>query len=102
MRYQVTTPLTPREALERAIIYFGPHGLGLAVMSQTPAGVILQGGGGYVAVVVQPGNTTTLELETREWDYAVRQFMVQISRRQRWWQRWFRRQQPPTPPAPPT
>jgi hypothetical protein len=102
MRYQVTTPLMPREALERTVIYFGPGGLGLAVTSQTPLSVILQGGGGYVAVSVQPGGETTLELETREWDYAVRQFMVQVSRRQRWWQRWFRRKRPPTPSTPPT
>jgi hypothetical protein len=29
MQYQVTTPLTPREALEQALAAFGPSGLGL-------------------------------------------------------------------------
>jgi hypothetical protein len=100
MRYQVTTALTPQEALAQALAHFGPGGLGLAVMSQTPLGLVLQGGGGYVAVVVQPGTETTLELETREWDYAVRQFMIRVSQRRRWWQRWFRRKRPPTSPPP--
>jgi hypothetical protein len=102
MRYQVTTALTPREALERAVVHFGPGGLGLAVTSQTPLGVIFQGGGGYVAVMVQTETETTLELETREWDYAVRQFMAQLNQRRHWWQRWFSRKRPPKPPAPPT
>jgi hypothetical protein len=101
MRYQVTTPLTSHEALERALTHFGPRGLGLTITSQTLLGVIFQGGGGYVAVMVQPGSATTLELETREWDHAVRQFMIQVSKRRPWWRRWWRRKKPPSP-SPPT
>lgn len=100
MRYQVTTALTPRQALEHAIAHFGPQGLGLAVISQTPRGMVFQGGGGHVAVTVQPGAETVLELETREWDYAVQQFMGRVSRRQRWWHRWLQRRHK-TPPQPP-
>ena len=101
MRYQVTTALTPRDALEYALTHFGPGGLGLAITSQTHLGLVFQGGGGYVAITVQPGAETTLELETREWDYAVRQFMGQVSRRRRWWHHMLRRKRRP-PPAPPT
>lgn len=101
MRYQVTTALTPREALAHAMTHFGPGGLGLAVTSQTPLGLVFQGGGGYVAVTVQAGAETTLELETREWDYAVRQFMGQVSRRRRWWHQLLRRKRR-APPEPPT
>ena len=75
MRYEVTTGLTPREALERATTYFGRGGMGLKAISQTPQSLVFQGGGGHVAITVKPGATTTLELETREWDFAVRQFM---------------------------
>jgi hypothetical protein len=90
MRYQVITALTPREALEQAITYFGPGHLGLQLTSQSNLGVVLQGGGGYVSITAQPGEETTLELETREWDYAVQQFMGHVQRRRFWWQRWWR------------
>jgi hypothetical protein len=78
MRYEVTTKLTPQEALARAIAYFGPGGQGLAIMSQGDLSLVFQGGGGHVAITAQPGDKTTLELETREWDYAVRQFMAAV------------------------
>ena len=85
MRYEVGTELTPREALEQALAAFGPGGLGLHIVSQANLGLAFQGGGGYIALTVQPGGTTTVELETREWDYAVQQFMAQVSRRRPWW-----------------
>jgi len=93
MRYEVTTGLTPREALDHAITYFGPGGAGLQLLAQTPLSLVFQGGGGHVAMTVQPGACTTLELETREWDGAVHHFMAQVSRR-RWWSRWWRRRKP--------
>jgi hypothetical protein len=96
MRYQVTTPLTPREALEQALADFGSGGLGLQPTSQTNLNVVFQGGGGHIAVTAQPGAETTLELETREWDYAVKKFMVRVQRRRLWWQRWWRRTRPGT------
>jgi hypothetical protein len=101
MRYEVTTLLTPGEALARAIRHFGPEGMGLAVTAQTHHRVVLQGGGGHVLVTVQPGVETTLELETREWDHAVQQFMAQVSGRRRWWHRLLgrKRQSPVAPTA---
>ena len=92
MRYQTTTALTPRQALEQAIADFGPGGVGLQVTSQHNLGLVFQGGGVHIAVTAQPGTETTLELETREWDYAVQQFMAQLHRRRPWWQRWRQRQ----------
>ena len=94
MRYQVITALTPREALEQALTDFGPGGFGLQRTSQTNLTVVFQGGGGHIAVTAPPGAETTLELETREWDYAVQQFMARVQRRRPWWQRWWRRKQP--------
>jgi len=70
MRYQVTTPLTPREALEQALADFGPGGLGLQLTSQTNLSLVFQGGGGHIAVTAEPGAPTTLELETRECDVS--------------------------------
>jgi hypothetical protein len=98
MRYEVTTGLTPHEALERATAYFG-RGVGLHAIAQTPQRLVFQGGGGHVAITVQPGATTTLELETREWDVAVQRFMGQVSHRPRWWARWWRRKRPAAPPS---
>jgi hypothetical protein len=97
MRYEVTTSLTPEEVIEDALHYFGPGSTGLTLTSQTSQGVVFQGGGGHVAIQVQQGVPTTVDLETREWDYPVRQFMARISRRRgwsNWWQRWSK------PPAP--
>ena len=70
MRYEVTTSLTPEEVIEDALHYFGPGSTGLEVTSQTSQGVVFQGGGGHVAIQVQPGATTTVDIETREWGYV--------------------------------
>jgi hypothetical protein len=78
LRYEVTTKLTPQEALERAIAYFGRGGQGLEITNKGDLSLVFQGGGGYVAIEARPGDKTTLDLETREWDYAVRQFMAEM------------------------
>ncbi len=100
MRYQVTTPRTPREALEQALADFGPGGLGLQITSQTNLDLVFQGGGGHIAVTAHPGAETTLDIETREWDYAVKQFMARVHQGRPWWQRWWRSKRPgPSRPA---
>lgn len=80
MRYEVTTALPPQELFERASAHFGPGGEGLEVTGRDERSIVFEGGGGYVAITVQPGEKTTVELETREWDRAVRQFMQQVHR----------------------
>ena len=91
MRYQVTTSLTPREALEQALTDFNPGELGLQLTSQANLSLVFQGGGGHIAVTAEPGAQTTLDIETREWDYGVQQFMARVQRRRPWWQRWWHR-----------
>ena len=78
MRYDVTTKFTPQKALERAIAYFGRGGQGLEITRKGDLSLVFQGGGGYVAIAAQPGDKTTLDLETREWDRVVRQFMAEV------------------------
>ena len=82
MRYEVVTKLTPQETLQKAIAHFGPQGEGLDIVDQNAACLVFQGGGGHVAVTACPGNApgdkTTVELETREWDNAVRKFMSRV------------------------
>ena len=80
MRYEVATKLSPQEAIAYAKDYFGPQGVGLAIMDENDLCITLHGGGGHVSVVACPGEKkTTLELQTREWDYPVRQFMQKVS-----------------------
>jgi hypothetical protein len=79
MRYQVTTTLSPQEAIARAKAHFGPQGVGLEVIEQNETCVTMQGGGGHVSVLAcAEGKKTTLDVETREWDYAVRQFVQEV------------------------
>jgi hypothetical protein len=96
MRYQTTTELTPRQALEQALATFGPGGGGLPITSQSNLSQVFQGGGGHITVTAQPGAETTLALETRERDDAVEQCMARVHWRHPWWQRWWRPQRPGT------
>lgn len=100
VRYEVRTQLTPHEIIERAITHFGPGGVGLLLTAQQHLTLIFQGGGGHVALAIQPGDDETIvDLETREWDYPVRQFMGKIQKRRHWWQ-WWRHKSRPAPPPP--
>lgn len=82
MRYEVTIKLTPEDAVQQAIGHFGAQDVGLDLTHQSEVGLVFTGGGGHVAVTVSPAEAsnkkTTVELETREWDYAVQQFMSKV------------------------
>lgn len=78
--YSVETKLSPEEAVERAVSYFGPDVGKLEVTEREACCAHLVGGGGFVDIrAVGSEDGTTLHLETREWDIVVRQFMKQIS-----------------------
>jgi hypothetical protein len=77
MRYGAKTKLETSEVLDRAAEYFGPGGLGLELTSRDDCCVSLAGGGGHVTVTVTEGEKTTVDLETREWDYHVKKFMAE-------------------------
>lgn len=77
--YSVETEIGPEEAIERAIAYFGKGGLGLELTDQKPCCVYFEGGGGHISVIVTMGEKkTTVQLETREWDYHVKRFMQKV------------------------
>jgi hypothetical protein len=79
-RYSVQTKWSPEEAVQKATAYFGAGGLGLEVVEQNPCCVSFQGAGGHVFVTAVAGKKkTTVELETREWDYHVKRFMREIA-----------------------
>ncbi len=79
-RYSVETRLSPEQAIQRAVSFFGKGGVGLDMTEQGDCCVHFVGGGGHVRVTVTAGDPrTTVELETREWDYDVKQFMRKLS-----------------------
>jgi hypothetical protein len=78
--YSVETRVTPVDAIGDAVAYFGPGGLGLEVTQQDACCACFEGGGGHIYVTATAGTKTTVALETREWDYHVRQFMRDIAR----------------------
>ncbi len=78
-RYSVKTKLSPEESIEKASAFFGEGGLGLEGSEQGPCCMAFEGGGGHVMVTASAeDNETTVELETREWDYHVKRFMRKI------------------------
>ena len=79
-RYGVETKLDPEKTLEQAVAFFGGGGLGLDVVEHSACCAFFEGGGGHVRVMVSGGEKkTAVELETREWDYDVKQFMRRIA-----------------------
>jgi hypothetical protein len=79
MRYETTTTLAPEAALAAAEQFFGGE-FGLTVRQRGPQLIGFEGAGGHVLVSVTSERPTTLELETREWDRQVTQFMERLPR----------------------
>jgi hypothetical protein len=53
--------------------------MGLDTTGDNPCCITFEGGGGFVSVAASTGEKkTAVELETREWDYQVKQFMREI------------------------
>jgi hypothetical protein len=80
--YSVQTKLSPDEVIHRANEFFGENGLGLEAFERSFCCAYFEGGGGYVMVTVESegdSHKTEVELETREWDYDVQEFMRKIS-----------------------
>jgi hypothetical protein len=78
-RYSVESRRSGKEVLAQAVAYFGPGGLGLETKEQDTCLVRFEGGGGHVLVTVSARDKgTTVDLETREWDYHVRRFMATL------------------------
>ena len=77
-RYGKKTSLKPSEVVERAVKFFGEGGLGLKIVEKTQEMVCFEGGGGHVTITTCLNGETDVDLETREWDYQVKEFMGKI------------------------
>lgn len=77
LRIETSTGLLPADVISQAVKYF--TGLGLKVMTQGPASVYLEGGGGGVEIAAVPDRKITkVEFVTREWDNQVKEFIDTI------------------------
>ena len=81
LRIATKTKLNPREAILRAIKFFGPAGLGLEVEEQAPEHIHFRKGMGMVdAIACAEGKETSMELVSREWDDEVKKFVKKLPR----------------------
>jgi hypothetical protein len=80
LNIETKSKLKPEEAIKRAIKFFGPEGYGLKQKDEAaPCCVEFEGGGGGVAVTASPeGKGSKVVMESREWDYQVKEFIRQI------------------------
>lgn len=79
MRYETHTSLPPERAIAAAEHFFGKE-FACAPEHQDGNELAYSGGGGHVTVRVLGETPTTLEIETADWDFAVRGFMEQLPR----------------------
>ncbi len=78
-RMVIKTKLSPEEAIKRAVEFFGPHGYGLEVKEQSADCASFEGGGGGVEITAcTEEKGASVELESREWDYQVTEFIGKI------------------------
>ena len=79
LRLSITSKLGPEEAIKRAVKFFGPEGYGLDVKEQEGCCAYFEGGGGGVRVTASTEKKgSTVELESREWDYQAKEFIGKI------------------------
>jgi len=71
--------LKPEEVIKRAVSFFGAKGLGLALKEEDQTSVYLEGGGGGVRVYAAGSKKgSTVDIETREWESQVKNFLATI------------------------
>jgi hypothetical protein len=79
LKLNVRTKLKPEEVIKKAQGFFGPGGYGLKVNEQSDTCAYFEGGGGGVEITTCTNEKgTSVDLETREWEYQVREFARQI------------------------
>ncbi len=70
---------SPDEVMKRAVKFFGPEGYGLKVSEEGNCCATFEGGGGGVYISVKEEKKgSTVDLESREWDYQVQEFSRKV------------------------
>ena len=71
--------LVSSKVIEKAVVFFGPGGLGLEVKERAECCARFEGGGGFVFVqAVERDKGSDVDVESREWDYQVKEFLHKI------------------------
>jgi hypothetical protein len=79
LKLNVRTKRNPDEVVKKALEFFGPGGYGLQVTEHSDTCASFEGGGGSITVVTCTDNQgTSVDLETREWEYQVKEFARKI------------------------
>ena len=79
LKLNVKTKRKPEEVVKEALGFFGPDGYGLKITEQSDSCASFEGGGGAVTVFAcNEDKGTSVDLETREWDYQVKEFATKI------------------------
>lgn len=78
--YGLVTRMKVPDIFAKAIAYFGPEGLGLAVTEQGPCCLHLEGGGGFVDLRVSEDNPVEVELVLHELENHAARFMRTIKK----------------------
>jgi hypothetical protein len=81
LKLNVRTKSKPEDVVKKALEFFGPGGYGLKITEQSDTCALFEGGGGGIDVTAcSDDNGTSVDLETREWEYQVREFARKIKR----------------------
>ncbi len=79
LKLNVRTKRNPDEVVKKALEFFGSGSYGLRVTKQTDTCVSFEGGGGGITVTACTDDKgTSVDLETREWEYQVKEFARKI------------------------
>lgn len=79
MTISTKSKLKPEEVIKRAVKYFGPGGYGLKVEEEGNCCASFEGGGGGVRVTVtEEKKGSTVDVESREWDYQAKAFLDKV------------------------
>ncbi len=80
LKIATKTKLSSGEVVKRAVEFFSGR-YGLEVKEQSPTCAYFEGSGGGVNVTTcAEGKGTSVELESREWDYQVKEFIGKIKK----------------------
>ena len=81
LNLNVRTKRKPEEVIKKALKFFGPGGYSLKITSQSDTCIYFEGGGGEVGITTcidEKG--TSVDMETREWEFQVKEFADTIKK----------------------
>jgi hypothetical protein len=76
IRIAKQTRRKPEDIIDQAVKFFGQDGEQLAEKERNPCCISFEGGGGYVTItLVEESQKTTVDVETREFEYQAQRFL---------------------------